>query len=68
MNEIVDKVIEFYGGAEKASTRFGYSNSMGVYHWKKRGIPTHLLVSIHNDTGIALDILQLATKKKRKVV
>jgi len=58
MREIVDRVIDAYGGVKAVQKRFGYSEPMGVYNWRSRGLPRSLIAEIHIDTKI--DISELA--------
>ena len=55
--DIVEEVIQALGGVEAARQRYGYSERMGVYNWRSRGIPKRLLIDIHLATGIPLDRL-----------
>lgn len=57
MREIVDQVIDAYGGVKEVQKRFGYSEPMGVYNWRSRGLPRSLIAEIHMDTKI--DIAEL---------
>ncbi len=57
MREIVDKVINAYGGVKAVQERFGYTKPMGVYNWRSRGLPRSLIAEIHLDTKI--DISEL---------
>lgn len=62
MRDIVEEVISTYGGVAKVQERFGYSQPMGVYNWRFRGIPKSLVAEIHIDTGISIQRLQAAVK------
>lgn len=65
--DIVDQVIDAYEGIPNVMNRFNYKHSMGVYIWKRRGIPKSLLADIHIDTGIPLKTLQKANPKKTEM-
>lgn len=65
MREVIDKVIAAYGGINETQKRFCYTEPMGVYNWRSRGIPRHLLADIHVDTGIPLDDLKEATGRQQ---
>lgn len=56
--DVVDQVIAAYGGVAATQARFGYTEPMGVYNWRSRGIPTRLLIDIHAETGISIDRLK----------
>lgn len=56
--QVVDNVIEAYGGIAAIKTRFGYKSDMAVYQWRWRGLPRSLLLDIHVDTGIDLHRLR----------
>tara|TARA_R110002110_G_scaffold415835_1_gene657192 strand:+ start:20862 stop:21071 length:210 start_codon:yes stop_codon:yes gene_type:complete len=60
MKDVVDEVIEAYGGIKAVQSRFGYSEPMAVYNWRSRGLPRYLLADIHLDTQIPIERLQLA--------
>lgn len=62
VNQIVDEVINAYGGVPRVQERFGYSRPMGVYNWRSRGLPRSLLADIHQDTGICIDRLKRGVK------
>ena len=64
---IVDQVIDAYGGISEAQERFGYTEPMGVYNWRFRGIPKSLIADIYIDTGIEVSILLTAAKENRRV-
>ena len=51
---IIDKVIDAYGGINEAHKKLGYSKPMGVYNWRSRGIPKSKVAQIHLDTGIPI--------------
>ncbi len=63
MREIVDEVIDAYGGVDKVQKRFNYSEPMGVYNWRSRGLPKSLIAEIHIDTGIDIQRLQSGLSK-----
>lgn len=63
---VVNKVIEAYGGSRKVQERFGYSTRMTVYIWRKRGIPRARVGEIHLDTKIAIRILMTGVRKVEK--
>jgi len=67
MREIVDEVIAAYGDVAKVQARFGYSEPMGVYNWRARGLPKSLIAEIHVDTGIAIQRLQLGVTQHKTV-
>lgn len=58
MKEIVEEVINAYGGVKAVQARFGYREPMAVYNWRARGIPRTLIADIHVDTGIEIKRLQ----------
>lgn len=58
MKEIVEEVIAAYGGVAAVQKRFGYSEPMGVYNWRSRGLPRALVADIHLDTGIDIKRLR----------
>lgn len=60
---IVDEVIKHYGGVRAVQKRFGYTHTMAVYQWRRRGIPTSKLIDVHLDTGIDLRRLQRSKGK-----
>jgi hypothetical protein len=62
VNAVVDEVIEAYKGIPKVQERFGYTEPMGVYNWRSRGIPRALIADIHVDTGISIERLQAGVK------
>jgi len=62
MKEVVDEIITAYGGVSKVQERFGYSEPMGVYNWRSRGVPKSLIADIHVDTGIKIATLQQGVK------
>jgi len=64
MKNIVDKVIKAYGGVKEVQKRFGYSDPMGVYHWRTRGIPRAHIADIYMDTGIAIELLKATSEKE----
>ena len=59
---VVDQVIGAYGGIPGAQERFGYTEPMGVYNWRFRGLPRSLIADIHIDTGIEISVLLTAVK------
>ncbi|MDX1489710.1 MAG: hypothetical protein R3332_00335 [Pseudohongiellaceae bacterium] len=59
MREVIEEVIKAYGGISAVQKRFGYTEPMGVYNWRSRGIPKSLLAEIHVDTGIDVHRLKL---------
>lgn len=64
MREIVEEVIEAYGGIAKVQARFNYTEPMAVYNWRARGLPKQLVADIHLDTGIPIRHLQMGLKPK----
>lgn len=62
-SEVIDEIISAYGGVADVQKRFNYSEPMGVYNWRSRGIPKSLLADIHLDTGISIERLKEATKE-----
>lgn len=58
--EIANEVIDAYGGVDKVQARFSYKSPMGVYLWRRRGIPRSLIADIHLDTGIPLERLKVS--------
>lgn len=58
LKEIVNEVIDAYGGVSKTQRRFGFKEPMAVYNWRARGIPVRLIADIHSDTGISIDRLK----------
>ena len=63
INQIVDEIIDAYGDVGKVQARFKYTEPMGVYNWRSRGVPKSLLADIHLDTGIDISRLKSATKE-----
>lgn len=63
MLEMVNQVIDAYGGVPAVQKRFKYKEPMAVYNWRSRGLPKSLLVEIHLDTKISLVLLQTGTSK-----
>jgi hypothetical protein len=61
--EVVNRVIEAYGGVKKTQKKFGYSTRMSVYIWRKRGIPASKIGQIHLDTKIPMKVLMTAVRK-----
>ena len=59
--DVIDRVIAAYGGVHATQVRFAYTQPMGVYNWRSRGIPRHLIADIHLDTGIDIAELKTAT-------
>ena len=57
MKKLIDEIITAYGDVKAVQQRFGYSEPMGVYNWRFRGIPKKLIAEIHIDTGIELERL-----------
>ena len=66
MNEIIDEVIAAYNGVKNVQVRFGYTQPMGVYNWRSRGIPSGLIADIHLDTDIPIERLKLAVRARAK--
>jgi len=64
MEEIVEQVIDAYGGVPAVQARFEYASPMAVYNWRSRGLPKSLLVEIHLDTNIPLVNLQKGVTPK----
>lgn len=62
--EVVEEVIDAYGGVKAVQERFAYKSSMSVYVWRKRGLPKAHLADIHMDTGIDLKRLRDSLKSK----
>lgn len=62
MNEVINEIIAAYGNVSKVQQRFGYTEPMGVYNWRSRGVPRSLIADIHQDTGIPIPRLQEAVK------
>ena len=59
MREVIEEVIKAYGGISSVQKRFGYTEPMGVYNWRFRGIPKSLVAEIHVDTGIDIQRINL---------
>lgn len=59
--EIVEEVIDSYGGVTAAQESLKYKDKMCVYNWRIRGLPKSRIVEIHIATGIPLDRLVKAT-------
>ena len=51
---VVDEVIEAYGGLQSVMDEFELQDSQAVYNWRRRGIPYSKVEKIHDDTGIPL--------------
>lgn len=62
MNEVINEIISAYGGVAEVQKRFSYSEPMGVYNWRSRGVPKSLIAEIHVDTGIPISRLQQGLK------
>lgn len=67
-SEVIDQIIEAYNGVPNLQKRFNYSEPMGVYNWRSRGIPRALLADIFLDTGIPIERLKAATKDNLEAV
>jgi hypothetical protein len=67
MNEIIEEVIKAYGDVKAVQQRFSYSEPMGVYNWRKRGIPRSLVAEIYVDTDIPINRLMKATRIPKAV-
>ena len=65
VNAVVDEVIAAYNGVPNVQERFGYTEPMGVYNWRSRGIPRTLIADIHVDTGISIERLQSGAKSAK---
>ena len=52
MENTINDIIDSYGSVKAVQMRFNYSKPMGVYNWRRRGIPKLLVAEIHVDTGI----------------
>ncbi len=65
--EVVNRVIEAYGGVKKTQKKFGYSTRMSVYIWRKRGIPAGKIGQIHMDTKIPMKVLMTAVRRVPRV-
>lgn len=63
INQVVDQIIAAYEGVENVQLRFGYTEPMGVYNWRSRGVPKSLVADIHLDTGIPITRIQEGVKK-----
>lgn len=63
MNEIVDEIIDAYGGVSAVQSRFKYKHPMAVYNWRSRGVPQKLIADIHIDTKIPIDRIISATAR-----
>lgn len=61
--DVVEEVIEKLGGVKAAQAHFNYTEPMAIYNWRSRGLPYHLLIDIHQATGIPLDRLKNSRKK-----
>lgn len=55
---IVEEVIDWYGGVKKVQERFEYTEPMAVYNWRRRGLPQDKIADIYIDTGIPLERLK----------
>ncbi len=64
MKNLINEIIEKYGGVKAVQTRFSYSEPMGVYNWRNRGIPKSLVAEIHLDTDIEMQRLLDGVKPK----
>jgi len=65
MSNIIEQVIEAYGGVSATQARFKYKSPMCVYNWRSRGLPKNRLADIHLDTGIHISLLKQATDLKK---
>ena len=59
--DLIQKIIDAYGGVKSVQDQFEYSSPMAIYQWRCRGIPSKAVVPIHLKTGIPLDELQAGT-------
>lgn len=64
MKDIIDEIIAAYGDVKAVQARFGYTQPMGVYNWRSRGVPRSLVAEISLDTGIDIARLLSAVKQK----
>ena len=64
MKKLIDEIITAYGDVKAVQQRFGYSEPMGVYNWRSRGIPKSLVAEIHLDTGIGMERLLEGVKNQ----
>lgn len=64
--DIVEEVIDAYGGVSAVQDRMKYKDSMCVYNWRIRGLPKAKLADIHIHTGIAIDRLMKATDLRKQ--
>jgi len=62
MEEIVNEIIEAYGGVPGVMARFEYMQPMAVYNWRIRGVPLYLIADIHVDTGIPISKIKEGSK------
>lgn len=63
---VVELVIEQFGGVDKAQNLLGYSERMGVYNWRLRGLPLRRVAEIHMHTQISIDCLLEGVAGARK--
>ena len=64
MKNIIEEIIDQYGGVKAVQARFSYTEPMAVYNWRSRGIPKSLIAEIHLDTGIEMQRLLLGVKSQ----
>ena len=64
MKTLLDEIISKYGGVKALQARFSYSEPMGVYNWRNRGVPKSLVAEIHIDTGIDMKRLLQGVKPR----
>lgn len=65
IDRVVDRIIDAYDGVSGVQKRFGYTEPMGVYNWRSRGIPKSLIAEIYVDTNIPIRTLQSACRATR---
>lgn len=61
--DIVQEVIDAYGGIKAVQEAFGYTEPMAVYNWRRRGIPRDKIEAVHKKTGIPVERLLGITKE-----
>ena len=63
-SDVVEEVINAYGGVKGVQDRFGYETPMSVYVLRTRGIPKSHMLDIHLEKGFDPKRLQESTLRK----
>lgn len=64
--DVVEEVIQAYGGVKGVQDRFGYDSPMSVYVWRTRGVPKTHMLDIHLEKGIDPERLRESAKRADK--